>query len=140
MHSTTASFAQDHQKLEIFTQKPTEPTILRLLSWADDTSELPTLPTNPTKHTRDISGLRSSTLIKNPFSSLQRRHQARKFRSHPFNSRPQCHCHQTFSSSHLLSQKPHHHSQHPFTTLDWDRDPRLSNLSTALRALGWIRR
>jgi hypothetical protein len=142
MHSTTAGFAQKFEKTPIFTQKPPESPVLKRFSWADDSSELPMPSMAPTKQFRDLSGLRSSIFSKNPFLSLQRRRQKfNKNRSCHFNSMPQYYHHHTFSGPHIHFPKTYHQSQHPFSvSLDWDQDPRLSDLSNALKALGWILR
>jgi hypothetical protein len=142
--STTTNFTENHQKVEdlpIFTAKTPEPHVSARFSWADDAVELPTLPTAPTKQPRDLSGLRSSNFSKNPFSSLQcRRRKFNKNRFHFFNSNPQRYHHHTFPGPYRHSQKPHYCSQPPLSvSLDWNQDPRLLNLSNALKALGWVR-
>ena len=115
------------------------------LDWAEDVTLLPIAPLLPTpsiprQHApRDFSGLRSSK--SNPFSSLQHRSQCFSHYSH------QSHCRRSrfnFSSFH----SPHHKSYKPsrshfYTKMDshlnWESDPRLSDLSRSLKALGWIR-
>jgi hypothetical protein len=138
---TSAVFTQNDQKSSIFTQKPPESRVLKRFNWSEDAAELPTLSMDPTKQLRDLSSLRSSTFSKNPFLSLQRRRQ--KFNKNTprlFNSRPHCYYHHTSPSSHLHFPNPHHHPRRPFSvSLDWDQDPRLTDLSNALQALGWIR-
>jgi hypothetical protein len=138
---TMASFTQNHQKLENsskYTQKPPESPFSKRFNWADDAAGLPTVSTDPTKQPRDLSGLRSSSFSKNPFSSLQRRHQKfNKNKSHIFCSIPQHLCHHTFPSSHFLL-KPHRYTPpSPNNPLDWHHDPRLFELSRVLRTLGW---
>src|SRR5271168_4008854 len=111
--------------------------------WANDAASLPILPRNPPP--RDLSVLRSSS--QQPFSSLQRRnkkskkHFSQPFRCHHSSSVP----HQNFFQARYL---PFRSSSAPFvpaprsrspSTLNWEDDPRLSDLSRALRALGWIR-
>jgi hypothetical protein len=142
-HQLVPGFTKNHQKIEIspiFTQNHAEPTVSSRFSWADDASTLPIAPTSPQHPPRDLSCLRSTS--EHPFSSLRRRHhghpkkrrntlQRRRsdWHSYPLDPYPALHC-----SSH-----PHT----PFqarapTSLDWDRDPRLADLSKALRALGWV--
>ncbi|KAG6806215.1 hypothetical protein H0H92_012211 [Tricholoma furcatifolium] len=132
------------------------PPAPKILDWATDASHLPihTLPP------RDLSAL-CSPQASQPFSSLQRRkRRGRHFRI-PYAS--QCHrsrvpvqgpfvTHRhpagiahgrpTVIISHSQSQVPDARSQFHTSTrasrIDWDRDPRLANLSHALRALGWI--
>ncbi|KAJ7900653.1 hypothetical protein B0H14DRAFT_2671366 [Mycena olivaceomarginata] len=67
---------------------------------------------------RDFSGLRSG--VSQPFSSLQRRHR-RTPRTLP------------------RSQSNQNSCFRPPPAVDWDRDPRLRDLSRALTALGWMR-
>jgi hypothetical protein len=138
--STTSNFAKNHEKSPIFTQKPPEPPNSTCFSWAEDAVELPLLSMAPTKQLRDISGLRSPS--KNPFSSLQRRRKiSNKKRPRFINSMPQYCCFQVFPCSHSHFQRYHHHSEPPASTsLNWDQDPRLADLSNALQALGWVRR
>lgn len=136
--STTASFTQKQPKVE----KSLISEELEHFNWANDALELPIWYTAPTKQPRDLSGLRSSISLKNPFSSLQRRR--RKFnkntKPHIFNSKPPYYHYQTFPGSHFHSKNPHHHSQPPLSaSLNWDQDPRLLDLSKALKALGWVR-
>jgi hypothetical protein len=101
-------------------------------NWADDAMTLPAIPQHPP---RDLSCLRSDrSTAPHPFSSLRRRRGHPKIRRNPQRR-----------YGHFHSYPPsRHHSQHPQTTipvlLDWDRDPRLTDLSNALQALGWVRR
>jgi hypothetical protein len=143
--SDTAVFVEKHQKTEktvYFTPKPPDSPISTRFNWSDDAYEPPTLSTTPTKRPRDISCLRSSS--ENPFLSLRRRHRQPR-NSHRFTnwwSLPNCqhtlpnpHCHIP------ASRTPHQSSQlHLPVSLDWDQDPRLLDLSNALKALGWVRR
>jgi hypothetical protein len=145
--SEPADFTKNHQNIEkspIFTSKPPEPLVSRHFNWADDAAELPISFTVPTKQFRDFSGLRSQHFPKNPFSSLQRRHpKFNKNRIRFTNFKPQHHRYHVFPNPYYHSQNPHHHSQPTFSTslnLNWDQDPRLADLSNALRALGWVRR
>src|SRR5271155_4549633 len=111
--------------------------------WANDAASLPILPRNPPP--RDLSVLRSSS--QQPFSSLQRRNKkSKKHFSQPFR------CHHSSSVPHQKNFQarylPFRSSSAPFvpaprsrspSTLNWEDDPQLSDLSRALRALGWIR-
>src|SRR6202522_1205556 len=133
--------------------KPQSLTTTRL-DWAEDAESLPIGPPPPlTRQLRDLSALRSSSPA--PFSSLRRRvkpirssHQSRR-RDRPFPlefpnpplqhpppiyvppSRRRSHRWPTLSKPIIPLQTPAH--------LDWESDPRLSDLSRALKALGWIR-
>jgi len=124
--------------------KPRPLPLSARFDWADDAASLPILPSNPPP--RDLSVLRSSST--RPFSSLQRR-----------NRKPKKHFFQPFKNYHMSSVRrqnnfqarplPSYASSVPFiqrprqspspSTLNWEDDPRLSDLSRALRTLGWIR-
>src|SRR5277367_3725500 len=98
----------------------------------------------PAKFTpRDFSALRSGS--GDPWKSIQdqkgrrQRYTNRRPRLRQFSYRPCPVCTSSF----------HHHHHLPPTapafptnipSLDWDRDPRLSDLGHALKALGWVRR
>jgi hypothetical protein len=86
-------------------------------NWADDAASLPTQILSSPLPARDFSGLRSSK--PNPFSSLQRRLKNRTSRGR---------------QSHR-----HHFNIKTYSHLNWESDPRLSDLSRSLKALGWIR-
>ena len=114
------------------------------LDWAEDTELLPIImtplsPWLPVHQLRDLSVLRSSSSY--PFSSLQNRSKHRKnYRSHRYQSL----FNYKSSSSPFKSYtsfKPPHQSGSPSSPsfLDWESDPRLTDLSRSLRALGWIR-
>jgi len=101
---------------------------------------------------RDLSVLRSSS--PKPFSSLQHRNRRSRAQfSQPLHDQqPFVMPHQNFSRRRFLPSRfsstqfrsapvyPHRtpHFSSP-SALDWDQDPRLLNLSHALKALGWIR-
>ena len=110
--------------------------VLESFNWADDANTLPVIPTFPQHPPRDLSSLRSTSM--DPFLSLQRRHwhgHPKKRRNDP--RRRRSYWHQSFPALHHSSR-----SHTPFRTLnslDWDQDPRLADLSNALRALGWAR-
>ncbi|KAJ7656436.1 hypothetical protein DFH06DRAFT_1199524 [Mycena polygramma] len=121
---------------------------------ADSENHEPTPPSIP----RDFSGLR--TACARPFASLQRRHR-RANRTPTLASRfPRGACallkHQTVVLKFYETRPNTRRAQHPIPTptsrppppaptfdraprLDWDRDPRLCDLSRALTALGWVR-
>lgn len=104
-------------------------------NWADYAFER-TPPAPPAKPPRDYSILSSS--VPRPFGSLQRRTKRSHTRYPPpqsFNNRHQCH-----SSTFTSHRQRQYHLQIPETSLDWQADPRLSDLSIALEHLGWVRR
>jgi len=140
------------------TSSQTSPPPSTSLNWADDAASLPILSIRPPP--RDLSALRS--MKRNPFGSLQRR--SKPFRSRvsscfhqdiPFSRTPHSRYRPQPLCSSSLFPKPHVSPQvskkEPFisskvtppssriSVLDWDQDPRLSDLSRALKALGWIR-
>ncbi|KAF8813084.1 hypothetical protein BYT27DRAFT_7271597 [Phlegmacium glaucopus] len=142
-----AEIVQKHpesRKSHVSTQKHPETSktaVSTRFSWADDAEALPIVSTTPTKYPRDLSGLRSSST--NPFSSLRRRHrkQAQNPRNsyHFHHSQPRHTHYQHFNSLHSNPHPPHQISQPTsFISLNWDQDPRLLDLSNALKALGWI--
>lgn len=135
-----------------------------LVNWADEADAalyvLPAASTESTtakSHPRDIFVLSSGS--RRPFGTLQRRsrrlhHIPRTPQQHPFIRRVN-YCNQPIVThrhpSGISDDKPvfivHLPSQPrtvlpvhlPTLRLDWDRDPRLFDLSKALRSLGWIR-
>jgi hypothetical protein len=112
--------------------------ISKPLDWAEDTYSLPITPLPPPLYQpRDLSVLRSSS-SSSPFSSLQYR--SKRFKHYPRHSRHRySHFNNSFSSPHHnLSSQPHFHSK-TYSHLNWESDPRLSDLSRSLKALGWIR-
>jgi hypothetical protein len=114
--------------------EPPIPTIVASahFNWADDTASLPTQNMPSSLPPRDLSGLRSSK--SNPFSSLQ--HRAKRFTHHSHQCRRH---HSRFNFNSFYS--PHHNSfkpTPPHSHLDWESDPQLSDLSRALKALGWV--
>ena len=133
--------SQKNQKSLIFHKKTPEPAISTHFNWADNPALPPISSTHPTKYSHDLSCLRSSSI--NPFSSLCQHHQQpQKFHSF-INSFPQSCCHYTYQKPHSHSSPsctPCHPSQpHIPILLKWDQDPHLADLSSALRALGWVR-
>ena len=141
--SATARFKKNYQNVEkspFFTQKPPEPSVSTRFDWADDAESLPISSTVATKYSRDLTCLRSSS--SKPFSSLRRRRRNYKNSQHFSNSWSQPRCQHTFWNPHYHSSTlhtPYNISQPPSALLNWDQDPRLADLSAALRALGWIR-
>ena len=137
-------FIENCKKIEIppiFTQKPSFSLISERFNWADDVKSSLTTSITSTKLPRDFSALRSS--LTNPFSSLRRRRRNRGKPQHFTNFQPRSNCKYTPSypyhhySSNLWA--PHQISQHPpslLTSLHWDQDPHLADLSKALQALG----
>jgi hypothetical protein len=115
------------------------------LDWAEDATSLPIAPLLPTpsvprQHApRDFSGLRSSGL--NPFGSLQRRSKQLCGRTPRFRHQntPFIRPLQSYRSSPSFFTPSKHTSPPHISALNWDQDPRLLNLSQALKALGWIR-
>ena len=110
------------------------------LDWAEDTESLsiaPIPPSLPVRQLRDLSALRSSK--SNPFSSLQ--HCSKHFSRHSH----QAHCRQfcfNFNPypphrNSFKQSQPHFHIK-THSHLNWESDPRLSDLSRSLKALGWI--
>ncbi|KDR67444.1 hypothetical protein GALMADRAFT_258398 [Galerina marginata CBS 339.88] len=118
------------------------PTSSPKLNWADDSASLPIIPLIKTP--RDFSALRSNN---KPFGTLRRRNQqhletARR-RSTPPVHVPSSNTNKYIPRSsrrypHLSPPLPHPNVT-PFLppVLDWDRDPRLFELSRVLRSLGW---
>ena len=107
--------------------------------WADDATSLPIQILPKPLLPRDFSELRSPK--QNPFSSLQ--HRAKRFTR--YSHQPHCrHSHlkfNSFYSPHRNSYKqfqPHFQSK-THSHLNWESNPRLSDLSRSLKALGWIR-
>jgi hypothetical protein len=131
-------------------ERPVLPPPARF-DWADDAASLPTAPRT---QSRDLSGLKTGCA--QPFGTLRRRTRRRRAPPQNFSSRIFFH---SSSPSHVWSQ-PLITRQHPSgigpgrpvvtipvgvalppaapaPKLDWDEDPRLADLSRALRALGW---
>jgi hypothetical protein len=113
------------------------------LDWAEDANTLPIIPLSPSpRQPRDLSVLRSSS--SSPFSSLQ--HRSKRFTCYSQRSRRhQSYSHfNSFNSPHLgrnsfkTSSQPYFHTK-TYSHLNWESDPRLSDLSRSLKALGWIR-
>ena len=132
----------------------TSPPPCTSLNWADDAESLPIslpiLPSHPPP--RDLSVLCSSS--RKPFASLQRRDKrsqanfSQSFRNRqPFIMPRQTFSRRRFRLPHFSTTpfwpdqvQPHRTPRFsPSSTLNWDGDPRLFELSRALNALGWVR-
>ncbi|KAJ7108903.1 hypothetical protein C8R43DRAFT_1243421 [Mycena crocata] len=106
--------------------------------WADEPSDVhipeqTTFP--PPLPPRDLSALRSDWTTSTPFASL-------RYRAHRTQKTPRDRYLSTTGARFLMRPQAMHGSVPPFvrktfTTLEWDHDPRLSDLSRALRVLGW---
>jgi hypothetical protein len=145
----SAIFVENCKKVEITPHlaqnhpETLKPPVSKRFNWADEAGSLPISTTLPQHPPRDLSGLRSTST--DPFSSLRRRH------GHPKRRRKTPQQRRGYWHSYPLESFPAlHRSPRPnipfrlgaFTSLDcqWDQDPRLADLSNALRALGWARR
>ncbi|KIM36027.1 hypothetical protein M413DRAFT_449471 [Hebeloma cylindrosporum] len=142
------------------------PSPVSRLDWAEDATSLPIAPLLPTpsvprQHApRDFSSLRSSR--PNPFGSLQRRsRQSRPPVSsrfswtvpftrtlHPCYGPPPLRPQSSFPKPRVPLEASRNEPtifskltppSSLISALNWDQDPRLSDLSRALKALGWIR-
>ena len=107
------------------------------LNWADDADSLPIQIIPSPLPPRDFSVLRSSK--SNPFSSLQHRSKRFTSPSHQSHCRHSHFYFNSFNSLHHNSFKPSFFHTKTHSHLNWESDPRLSDLSRSLRALGWIR-
>ncbi|KIJ91209.1 hypothetical protein K443DRAFT_686229 [Laccaria amethystina LaAM-08-1] len=120
--------------------------------WSDDAASIPVIPIFPKNQpSRDLSALRTSN--PNPFSSLARRNRRSQLPLDNRNvsgSQPPFRPHRApphFPVSQLTIRQRFISISTPISpplpstmALDWESDPRLSDLSQALKALGWIRR
>jgi len=127
---------------------PFTSTNTKTLTWSDEPCNFDPgkPPSHPPPHAapfgpRDLSVLCSGT---DPWKALQHR-KGREQRQHPRNS-------------HFRQQKPRYYQDSPIpnfrssnfiptpypptfsSSIQWDQDPRLADLSRALKALGWVRR
>ncbi|KAJ7181934.1 hypothetical protein C8R46DRAFT_1313624 [Mycena filopes] len=131
--------------------EPSSPEIAPLLGWGDDIIPLPPfrevheshappqLPALSTLPSRDLSALRSD-VGPPPFSTLQ----YRAHRRHKSNRPPRTTAwHSTSSRRRPTPTWPTFHPapSRPSCSaaLDWEHDPRLSDLSRVLRSMGWAR-
>ena len=135
--SATTFCAQKQPKMPFFNQNQLEPPkspVLDRFNWADEAEALYITSTIPQHPPRDLSCLRTTST--HPFSSLRRKRGRPKNRTRQNAQRSYSYTHPFSTTQHLLS-----HPHTPFhASLNWDQDPRLADLSKALRALGWVRR
>jgi hypothetical protein len=119
--------------------------------WSDDAASIPVIPIFPKNQpSRDLSALRTSN--PNPFSSLARRNRRSRFPLEnrnisgprppfrPHRAPPHLPVSQTTTCRRFIPISTPTTPLPPTMALDWESDPRLSDLSQALKALGWIRR
>ncbi|KAJ7443042.1 hypothetical protein B0H11DRAFT_2204307 [Mycena galericulata] len=113
-------------------------TILPILSttpsliWADEPSDvhIPKRTSSPRLPPRDLSALRSDSTSSAPFATLRyRAHRTKKSSRGTHRSAPRA------CATRGSALKPS--TANTGSSLDWDRDPRLFDLSRALRSLGW---
>ncbi|KAJ7763746.1 hypothetical protein B0H16DRAFT_1527123 [Mycena metata] len=106
--------------------------------WADESHASLPLPAASPPPSRDFSALRSDT-VPAPFSTLQHRaHRKHKLTQPPRSSTR----HSTYVRRHPASPWSIFRSadsQSSRGALDWEHDPRLSELSRVLRSMGWAR-
>ncbi|KAJ7837788.1 hypothetical protein B0H14DRAFT_3459929 [Mycena olivaceomarginata] len=108
-------------------------------AWADD-HYAPDSTFTPPSASRDFSALRSDSNTTKPFASLQfcKHRPACTPRTSPFRTpshrRPPAPVHHLTDGS--FAPKP---TRVPLSTLDWDCNPQLSDLSRVLRSMGWVR-
>jgi hypothetical protein len=129
-HANTLNEHPDHPE-------PAKSPVSERFNWADDAASLPATRTVPNSlPPRNFSDLRSSK--QNPFSSLQRRSKHQKTHQFHRSHRRQSPFNYNFMSSpsHISFKSPY---QPGSPSLDWESNPCLTDLSRALRALGWIR-
>ncbi|KAJ6579503.1 hypothetical protein DFH09DRAFT_1146803 [Mycena vulgaris] len=118
-------------------------------NWADEdaTIHLPDMKPLPNFPARDLSVLRSDSTSLTPFDTLRyRTHRTQKFIRAPRRSamrtnssprHPACSATVSRSAAPSLPLRPLRVTS--TSALDWDQDPRLTDLSRALRSLGWAR-
>jgi hypothetical protein len=144
--SVSTNFTENYKKVEnspIFTPKPPFSSNSECFNWADDVESSLITSITSTKPPRDLSALRTSSA--SPFSSLRRRcrnhRKPRQFTR--FWAQSNCQQIPSYARHHYSSkpQTPHQNLRQLLSTpLDWNQDPRLADLSKALRALGWVQR
>ncbi|KAJ7084211.1 hypothetical protein C8R44DRAFT_821952 [Mycena epipterygia] len=117
-------------------------------NWADEPEpDHPSVPDATARPPRDFSALRSDSTSSMPFSTLQyRAHRKQKSGRVPRRSAFHSTSHRRYPASATSFYCPAAASFAskssriaPTSTLDWDRDPRLSDLSRVLRSMGWGR-
>ncbi|KAJ6457828.1 hypothetical protein C8R47DRAFT_1227242 [Mycena vitilis] len=107
--------------------------------WSDEACTTPAHMASPLPPPvpRDFSILCSASTPLTPFSTLQRRsHRKKKSARLPCRS-ASCSAPSRFPPASAPAYRPR--SASATATLDWDHDPRLTDLSRALRSLGWDR-
>jgi hypothetical protein len=121
---------------------PSSPPQNATLDWSEEPVEeiQPMFPPPPPKYKPwDLSALCS--LSPTPFSSLE--HRSKHSYTQPCQSHQSCHHYTKFNFVSFTPSKKSFYSKIPpssslFTSLNWDQDPHLANLSHALKALGWV--
>ncbi|KAJ6482026.1 hypothetical protein DFH09DRAFT_1213555 [Mycena vulgaris] len=117
-------------------------------NWADEPAVplVPDTPLPPPPPARDFSALRSDVTSLTPFSTLRHRaHRTQKSSRAPRRSAMPATSFRRHSDARASVPRPSTPFFAPkaFTraayVLDWDRDPRLSELSRVLRSMGWAR-
>ena len=116
---------------------PSQSQKMSPFDWAEDANLLPITPPPVPRQPCDLSVLRSSS--SSPFSSLQ--HCSKRF-TH-YSCQPRRHHFHTNSfyspcCNLFKPSQPHFHTK-MYSHLNWESNPRLSDLSRSLKALGWIR-
>ena len=108
------------------------------LNWANNVASLPTQVLPSPLPPRDFSGLRSPN--SNQFSSLRYRFKRFTHCAHQSHRRCSRFNLNSFISPHYNSFKPFqpHFQSKTHSHLNWESDPRLSDLSHSLKALVWI--
>ena len=136
LHGLVPGNSSKDSKRAKFTQKDQENAKFPVLEYFNHADALPLPPKTPRTYPRNLSGLRSPS--RNPFSSLRRRHHHSQ-NSYCFNQHRPQYNYFKHSYHHSDPRAPVHSPLPPFSaSLDWDQDLRLSQLSLALRSLGWI--
>ncbi|KAJ7225936.1 hypothetical protein GGX14DRAFT_556676 [Mycena pura] len=122
----TSAFAQTDAQCD--TSPPvlsTDPPFI----WADEPSDVH-IPNSPRLPPRDFSALRSDSSSSAPFATL--RYRAHRTQKSPRGTHRPATC---APATHRSASRPS--TANTGSSLDWDRDPRLFDLSRALRSLGW---
>ncbi|KAJ7431466.1 hypothetical protein B0H11DRAFT_1762039 [Mycena galericulata] len=125
----TSTFAQtDTQCDTILPIHSTTPSLI----WADEPSDvhIPKRTNSPRLPPRDLSVLRSESTSSTPFATL--RHRAHRTKKSPRGTHRSAPCARATRESTSKTS-----TANTGSSLDWDRDPRLFDLSRALRSLGW---
>ena len=137
-HLDTSAQASEESEPPLSPSQPQKKSTAPL-DWAEDANTLPIIPPSPSpRQLRDLSVLHSSS--SSPFSSLQRRLKNRTKKTQQSHCRHSHFYSNSSYSSHHVSFKPLQSYSHTkkYSQLNWECDPRLSDLSHSLKALGWI--